>query len=94
MKISYSTFLTQGFKTSKGEIIKGSRLIEALNKVANDWKEKALFARRKEKDLSEVLELAESIRRGEQMVSWCWKRINTELTGEYVAFQPEYLKVF
>lgn len=100
-KICGSTLLTQGFRTSKGEIIKSSRLIEALNKVANDWKENAYLVRKedeyaihvteeeKEKYLREALEFAESIRRGEQTGFWCWQRINTELTGECVAFLPK-----
>lgn len=90
------------FKTHTGEIIEGERLTVAQNKVADFWRDNAYAIRRedcyashvtdgtKDKLLQERLETAERIRAGtEPMGFWLWQLINTELTGECVAFLPK-----
>lgn len=92
------TLLTQGFRTHKGELVKGERLDRALNKVADERirnsyaiRKKNLYAshvteEKKEKYLRQDLEYAESLRQGKECNFTAWQQINKELTGDCVAF--------
>lgn len=87
--------------THTGEIVTGQRLIDARNKVADDWKQNAYAVREdddyaqhiteQQKDffLFQSLQLAEEIRWGNESSFTVWQRINTELTGECIAFLPK-----
>lgn len=90
------------FQTHTGEIIKGKRLTQALNTVANNWIRLAHAIRKedayashvseqtKENELNKMLEQAERIRKGEEKIGfWLWQLLNTELTKECVAFLPK-----
>jgi len=90
------------FQTHTGEIVTGERLNVAYGAVA-DWyvenahgiKSENLYAshvteKTKQDCLDTQLALAERIRLGiEPMGFWLWQRLNTELTGECVAFLPK-----
>ena len=88
------------FRTHTGEIVTGSRLTEALNKVADDAAQLARDIRAedayashvtdetKETALANGLEYAEKIRRGEATGFTIWQRVNQALTGECVGFLP------
>lgn len=92
--------MTVTFRTHTGEIVTGSRLTEALNKVANDAAQLARDIRAEDayaphvpeaaKDvyLKRDLEYAEKIRRGEATGFTIWQRVNQALTGECVGFLP------
>lgn len=97
-----TTMKTTQFRTHTGEIVSGERLTAAMNAVA-DWKvENSHGIRRedcyadhvtektKEDSLARGLETAERIRNGtEPMGFWLWQLIDTELTGECIAFLPK-----
>lgn len=84
------------FTTHTDEIIEGYRLVNALNKVADDWQELAHKIRvgsyashvtenTKDETLQRGLEFAEKIRNGYFDNFTIWQRVNAELTGECVA---------
>ena len=89
------------FKTHTGEIVQGERLNDALNSVANYWRQLAhdiqnedayashVTETTKERNLSSMLEEAEAIRNGEVSNLTIWQRINEKLTGECVALLPK-----
>ena len=72
----------------------------ACKKVASDWRDLAHAIRkddayashvtedRKEADLQAMLLDADTIESGEVKSFTIWQRVNTELTGECVAFLP------
>ena len=89
------------FKTHKDETVTGEALQKARNTVADFWRDNAIAIRKedlyakhvseetKEKRLQDQLAQAERIRAGtEPMGFWLWQRLNTELTGECIAFLP------
>lgn len=92
----------QRFITHKNEIVTGEKLKQAQNAVADWWYKNAyaiyeedayaphVTAQQKLDDLNDGIALAGRIRAGEEpMGFWLWQRINTELTGECVAFLPK-----
>ena len=89
------------FRTHKDDVVTGQALIRAQHAVADWYRDNAygiraeeLYASHvteatKEKRLQEQLAQAERIRSGvEPMGFWLWQRLNTELTGECIAFLP------
>lgn len=83
------------FITHTKEIIKGKRLTDALNKVADKMVENANLIRvskyadhvteeQKEVLLQRDLEYAEKVRNGFFENMSIWQTINTELTGECI----------
>jgi len=91
----------QAFRTHKDETITGETLKKAQQSVADWYRNNAygiraedLYASHvteetKEKRLQEQLAQAERIRSGtEPMGFWLWQRLNTEITGECIAFLP------
>lgn len=89
------------FRTHKDETVSAQALVKAQHAVADWYRNNAygiraedLYASHvteatKEKRLQEQLAQAERIRAGtEPMGFWLWQRINTELTGECIAFLP------
>jgi hypothetical protein len=89
------------FRTHTGEIVTGERLTAARNRVADWWAEnaRAIYAENayaahvteatKKDNLQNRLDLAERVRAGVGPMGFStWQRINTELTGECVAFLP------
>ena len=88
------------FRTHTGEIVKGDRLVAALEKVANDWvklahdiREEDAYAdhvseETKDQILADDLRFAESVRAGKPFGFTIWQRVNQELTGECVALLP------
>jgi hypothetical protein len=92
----------KSFITHKNELVAGERLEQALNAVADWWYKNAygiyeenlyaahVTAQQKLDNLNEGISLAGRIRNGsEPMGFWLWQRVNTELTGECVAFLPK-----
>jgi len=92
----------ESFVTHTGEIVTGERLTKALNAVADFWAQNAMAVYKENAYASHVsektkinnrerqLEQAERIRSGNEKCGfWLWQRINTELTGECVAFLPK-----
>lgn len=85
------------FRTHTGEIVKGQRLQDALNKVGDDWETLAMDIRAEDAYASHVTELqkglflakmvydADQIRAGYVESVTIAQRINTELTGECIA---------
>lgn len=88
----------QDFKTHKGVIISGARLRDSLGRVADSFvdnargiREEDLYAshvteKEKEQYLIEGFHRAERIRAGHVDNFTVWQRVNTDLTGECVAF--------
>jgi hypothetical protein len=89
------------FRTHKGKLVTGERLVAAHHAVADHWAANARAIRQEDgyashvteaekgRFMQEQLEQAERIRKGtERMGFWLWQRINTELTGECVPFLP------
>lgn len=86
------------FTTHTGQRIKGDRLRDALNTVANDWARMThairvqddyashVTEKHKDNNLANGLALAEEIRGGAIDSFTIWQRVNTVLTGECVAF--------
>lgn len=84
------------FLTSDNEIIQGTKLQNALNKVADDWeklgydilKENAyadhVTQETKDKNLQSHIDLAKTIRSGEITSFTIWQRVNKELTGKCI----------
>lgn len=92
----------QAFKTHTGELVRGKRLQQAIDSVADEWERMARAIRQeddyashvaektKELRLQEGIQTSRRIRNGtEPMGFWLWQRINTELTGECVPFLPK-----
>lgn len=92
----------ENFRTHTGEVITGESLDRALNVVADFWENNAhaIYAedeygshvseKTKRDALERQLEQSKRIRAGtEPMGFWLWQRINTELTGECIAFLPK-----
>lgn len=92
----------QQFVTHTGEIISGNRLSDALNAVADWYKDNAFAIYRKdeyashvteeckEENLYQQLQQAKRIRTGNEHCGfWLWQRINTELTGNCIGFLPK-----
>ncbi len=90
------------FKTSKGDIVEGDKLNETLSLVADKLEANARAIREenayashikeieKRVQLEERLAQAERVRAGVEPVGfWLWQLINTELTGDCVAFLPK-----
>lgn len=89
------------FRTHTGEVVTGERLTAAL-KTVGDWYiknahaiyDKNLYAahvteQTKKDNLQRQIELGERIAAGREGNGfWLWQRINTELTGECIAFLP------
>jgi len=88
------------FKTSTGEIVKGERLIKALNAVADQWaqlghdiRKEDLYAihvaeQAKEDALQKMLDQAEEIRAGKITNLTFAQKLNYELCGECPALLP------
>lgn len=94
--------MTKSFRTHTGELVTGERLALAANAVADWLAENARAIRRedayaahipesvKSRALEKQLAQAERIRAGIEPIGfWLWQRINTELTGECIAFLPK-----
>lgn len=92
----------KSFRTHTGEIVSEERFALASNAVADWYAENAKAIRRedayashvtravKEEAMAKQLAQAERIRAGIEPIGfWLWQRINTELTGECVAFLPK-----
>lgn len=91
----------QTFRTHTGEIVKGQRLKDALNKVADEWARNAKAIRTEDEYASHVTEAikddcllkglrrAEEIRIGNVNSFTAWQDINTAITDECVAFLPK-----
>ncbi len=92
----------ENFQTHTGEIVTGKRLADACHAVADFWAANALGIYKENLYASHVsektklnnrekqLEQAERIRSGIEPVGfWLWQRINTELTGQCIAFLPK-----
>lgn len=89
------------FRTHTGEIVQGERLQDALDSVANDWRQLAYDIKRENAYTSHVTEeakvdflncdliTADRIQRGEESGFWLWQRINSKLTGECIALLPK-----
>jgi hypothetical protein len=85
------------FKTHTGKLVTGARLNDSLGRVADFFVYNAYAVRiedlyashvtESEKDqyLAESLERAERIRAGNVDNFTVWQRVNTDLTGEFVA---------
>jgi len=88
------------FQTHNKEIVKGKRLKDALNHVADNWKSNAIAIREsddyashvteatKDLRLEQGLRLAEYVRLGHVESFTMSQRINTYLTGECIALLP------
>ena len=94
--------MLESFRTHTGEIVKGKRLQDALEKVADKWASNARAIRenddyaphvteeKKDLNLKRHLAYAEGIRTGENVNNFTiWQRVNTELTGDCVALPPK-----
>lgn len=93
------------FETSKGEIVKGKELEQALDKVAFFYEDAAraiyrkdLYAshvtqKTKDENLFRRLKEAQLIREGKKMMIFAvTQRLNYELTGESVPFMSHVMK--
>lgn len=88
------------FRTHTGEIVEGDRLNEAVQVVADWYRDnaKAIFdedayashvtTERKKELLNKGLDFAEQVRAGNITGFSVWQRVNMELTGECVALLP------
>lgn len=90
------------FRTHAGTLVEGAALQKAQGKVADDlaalargiFQEDCYAAHvtraEKETYLQDGLKQAERVRAGKEPIGfWLWQRIDTELTGECVAFLPK-----
>lgn len=90
------------FRTHTGEIVRGKRLHDALEKVARDYRRifRAIYKEddyaphvtpaEKLKNLRCDLILAHRIRTGRATGAWLWQDVNTVLTGECIPLLPMY----
>lgn len=88
------------FITHNKEVIRGERLKDALNKVADDWAKLGHDIRKendygdhvteldKDRQLYAMLKHAEEIRNGDFSGFTVWQRVNEELTGECIEMLP------
>lgn len=90
------------FKTHTGKIVRGKKLVMALNSIADDLLERAHKIRNeddyashitnesKDRILNEAIEDSERIRNPNNIKYelWLFQRLNTKLTGECIALLP------